>query len=90
VMNPGEGKAHRDCAVRCISGGAPPVLRVYEPEGDARYFLLTGVDGRNVGPALLDYVAEPVEITGRAERHDDVYVLRIAPGAVRRLEGDGA
>ena len=87
VMNPGEGKAHRDCAVRCISGGAPPVLRVREPRGDARYFVLTGGDGRNVAPEILDYVAEPVEVTGRGERHDDVYVLRIEPGAVRRLEG---
>src|SRR5947209_4539299 len=24
VMNPGNGKVHRECAVRCISGGAPP------------------------------------------------------------------
>jgi hypothetical protein len=26
VMNPGAGKVHRDCAVRCISGGIPPAL----------------------------------------------------------------
>lgn len=89
VMNPGEGKAHKACAIRCISGGAPPMLRVREPEGDARYFLLTGNDGREVGRELLDFVAEPVEIRGRAERHDDMYVLRIDAGAVRRLsDGD--
>jgi hypothetical protein len=85
VMNPGEGKAHKACAIRCISGGSPPVLRVREPDGDARYFVLTGADGRDVGHELLEFVAEPVELTGHAERHDDVYVLRLEPGAVRRL-----
>jgi hypothetical protein len=24
VMNPGQGKVHRDCAARCLSGGIPP------------------------------------------------------------------
>jgi hypothetical protein len=28
VMKPGEGKVHRDCAIRCILGGIPPVLHV--------------------------------------------------------------
>ena len=26
VMNPGNGKVHRDCAVRCLSGGIPPIF----------------------------------------------------------------
>lgn len=26
-MNPGNGKVHRDCAVRCLSGGIPPFSR---------------------------------------------------------------
>lgn len=85
VMNPGEGKAHKACAIRCISGGAPPLLRVRDPQDDARYFVLTGADGRDVSRELLEFVAEPVELTGNAERHDDVFVLRIEPGAVRRI-----
>ena len=28
VMKPGEGKPHKDCAIRCILGGIPPVLKV--------------------------------------------------------------
>src|SRR4051812_28458465 len=28
VMKPGEGKPHKDCAIRCILGGMPPVLKV--------------------------------------------------------------
>ena len=26
VMNPGQGKVHRDCAARCLSGGIPPIF----------------------------------------------------------------
>ena len=35
VMNPGSGKVHRDCAVRCISGGIPPGLLVRDREAPA-------------------------------------------------------
>ncbi|MGH2900950.1 MAG: hypothetical protein ACRDMZ_19900, partial [Solirubrobacteraceae bacterium] len=86
VMNPGEGKPHRACAVRCISGGEPPVLRVRAADGRAHYFYLIGEDGREIGRELLDFVAEPVEITGRVERRDSLYVLRTEPAAIRRLE----
>lgn len=89
VMNPGEGKAHRDCAVRCISGGSPALLRVRDTAGDARYFLLLGPDGKALGRELLDFVAEPVEMRGAVERHDGVYVLRTDPSAIRRLTGAG-
>ena len=87
VMNPGEGKAHKECAVRCISGGAPALLRSRDASGETRYFLLAGPDGRALGRELLDFVAEPVEITGSVERHDSVYVLRADPRAIRRLSG---
>ena len=89
VMNPGEGKAHRDCAVRCISGGSPALLRVPAADGEARYFLLLGPDGKALGRELLDFVAEPVEMRGAVERHDGVYVLRTDPSAIRRLTGAG-
>lgn len=89
VMNPGEGKAHRDCAVRCISGGSPALLRARDETGEARYFLLLGPDGKALGRELLDFVAEPVEMRGAVERHDGVYVLRTDPRAIRRLGGAG-
>jgi hypothetical protein len=89
VMNPGEGKSHKDCAIRCISGGAPALLRARDASGETRYFLLAGPDGRALGRELLEFVAEPVEITGSVERHDSVYVLRADPRAIRRLSEGG-
>jgi hypothetical protein len=40
VMKPGEGKPHRDCAIRCILGGITPMLAVKNEQGDANYYLL--------------------------------------------------
>jgi hypothetical protein len=82
VMNPGERKPHRGCAVRCISGGIPPVLCVRDGDGRASTLVLVPADL----PELLAHVAEPVEVTGELERHGEILVLRCGPGAYRRLE----
>src|SRR5690606_3083584 len=34
VMNPGNLKTHKSCAIRCISGGIPPVLLVRGPRNE--------------------------------------------------------
>jgi len=85
VMKPGNLKPHKACAIRCISGGIPPVFLVRDREGSALYLLLEGADGRAINDAVLDYVAEPLEITGRVERHDDMLVLKAEPNTFRRL-----
>jgi hypothetical protein len=63
VMNPGDGKVHRDCAVRCISGGIPPAFLVRDSTGKLVTLLLA-----NWKRELLDHVAEPVTIRGRLSR----------------------
>src|SRR5512133_1963877 len=63
VMNPGNGKVHRDCAVRCISGGIPPAFLVRDANGRTETLLLA-----NWTPALLDHVAEPASVRGRLVR----------------------
>jgi hypothetical protein len=63
VMNPGNGKVHRDCAVRCISGGIPPALLVRDAEGRTGTVLLS-----NWSRDLLGHVAEPVTLRGRLVR----------------------
>jgi hypothetical protein len=60
VMNPGSGKVHRDCAVRCLSGGLPPALVVRDAMGETRTILIA-----NWRRDLLDHVAEPVTLRGR-------------------------
>lgn len=85
VMNPGQLKPHKACAIRCISGGIPPVLLVRDETGTASTFLLVGGDGRPVGAELLDMVAEPLEITGVVRRTGDMLTLAAEPSDYRRL-----
>jgi len=84
VMNPGRLTPHRACAVRCISGGIPPVLLVRQEDGPPLYFLLVSGEGRPVNKQVLDMVAEPVEVTGEVERQGDLLILRADPATYRR------
>jgi hypothetical protein len=84
VMNPGNGKVHRDCAARCISGGIPPAFLARDGAGAPRVLLLTGLDSRALGREILDYVGEPVRIRGRLARVAAQLVLQAEPRDIRR------
>ena len=85
VMNPGQLTTHRACAIRCISGGIPPVLLVRQTNGTALYFLLVSRDRRAVNKQVLNFVAEPIEITGEVERQGELLILRADPATYRRI-----
>jgi hypothetical protein len=85
VMNPGQLTPHRACAIRCISGGIPPVLLVRQKNGSAKYLLLVSAGGKPVNEEVLDKVAEPVEITGQVERLGELLVMRADPANYRRV-----
>jgi len=84
VMKPGRGKIHKSCAIRCISGGVPPIL-VMEDELGPQFVLLVDLEGQPVGTRVLDFVAEPVRVEGYPERIGDLDVLRIDPAKIERL-----
>jgi hypothetical protein len=86
VMNPGRLTPHRGCAVRCISGGIPPVLLVRQETGPPIYFLLVSSDGRPVNKQVLDMVAEPVQITGEVVRQGQLSILRADPSTYERIQ----
>jgi len=85
VMNPGEHKVHRDCAVRCISGGVPPAFLARDGSGDARILLLVGEDGRALNREVLPLVAEPLEISGNLLRTGSTLTLKADPARFRRI-----
>ena len=64
IMKPGRTKTHRACAIRCISGGVPPVFRAENKSGQSLYFLLADLDGQAVNDRILNMVADPIQITG--------------------------
>ncbi len=86
VMNPGQLTPHRACAIRCISGGVPPVLLVRQKEGPAIYLLLVSAEGKPVNKDVLGLVAEPVEMTGEIERQGEWLILKADPATYRRAK----
>jgi hypothetical protein len=49
VMNPGAHAAHRDCAVRCLSGGVPPMFAYRDSDGSSHLAVLVGPGGALLG-----------------------------------------
>lgn len=90
VMNPGEGKVHRDCAARCLSGGVPPI---FVTSDGVDQFLLVDPAGHALShDALREFVAEPITVHGELWRRGDSRLLRINPGGLthtadRNLKG---
>lgn len=77
VMKPGKGKIHRSCAVRCISGGIPPVLATTDKNNITEYFLITDMNGNAIHEDILPFIGKPSEIKGIVEKMGDWYLLKI-------------
>jgi hypothetical protein len=85
VMKPGEGKIHKSCAIRCISGGIPPVIRVWQQASKSYdYHLLTGLNGEEISAELLQYVGEKISISGRPYQQLGWNVLEIDANQIQR------
>src|SRR5205085_2071842 len=82
VMNPGEGKVHRDCAARCISGGLPAALAT--PAGEL--YLLVTPGRKPLGRELLPFVAEPVRVRGHVLQSGKTRWLAAELPGVERAE----
>lgn len=84
VMKPGRQRPHRACAVRCISGGVPPLLAVRSAGGEQAYLLLVDGEGRSVNRRVLAWVGEPIEVAGRLRRLGDRLLLFADLDSLRR------
>ncbi|MCR9142982.1 MAG: hypothetical protein NXI24_12080 [bacterium] len=85
AMNPGERKTHRACAIRCISGGIPPLFVVRAPDGGIQHLLLVSPEGKAINQEVLAYVALPLRITGEVRYANGVYTLFADPQRFERL-----
>lgn len=85
VMNPGREKPHRACAIRCLSGGIPPVLVARENGGPASVWILLGRDGNPLPRTFLRWVGRPVEISGASEMRDGYWFLLTDPATWREV-----
>lgn len=75
VMKPGHGKPHRSCAIRCILGGIPAVLRSWDTYDNPKYHLIIMESGSP--QELTDYVGELVQIEGIEGEFYDWKLLKV-------------
>ena len=85
VMNPGEGRLHRACAILCLRGGITPVLVVRDRTGAEIHVALRVPASEADG--LLQRVAEPVEVSGLVSREGHWLVMETDLARVRAVDG---
>lgn len=85
VMNPAYKKIHRACAVRCISGGIPPILAIREGGEFKDYYFILDEKGQPIHQQVLPYVGVPVSMSGEVEEVGDWKVLKVNWSDVRAL-----
>lgn len=86
VMNPGNTKPHRECAALCISGGIPPMFIARDETSNKIALLLVSKEGNAVNQDVLDFVAEPVTITGQVLREGEQLIFRADPKMYQRIQ----
>lgn len=84
AMRPSEGKVHKSCASLCIRGGIPPAFYVKDIQQQKALLIMTD-RGVGFGRDLLEYVADPVHITGTMQRRGDLVFLDTSVAKFQRL-----
>jgi hypothetical protein len=87
VMNPGEGRVHRACAVQCLRGGVPAVFVARDRAGATTPLLITGPTGEAINAVLLRWTGEPVEASGLVVRQGRWLVWKIDPASLKFVRG---
>jgi len=83
VMNPGRGKVHKDCAVRCLSGGIPPAFVTHDFQGRPATLLLTTDRGKPLPKeTFLGHVAQPLQLRGVVRKTGDELFFEVEPSSI--------
>ena len=85
VMNPGDGTLHRGCAVRCLSGGVPPMLLLRDAEGREARLALSGRDAPLPGDLVRRWAGVIVEVQGTLVRRDGAPILLLQDTSAVRV-----
>jgi hypothetical protein len=86
VMNPGQSKPHRDCAVACLRGGIPPLFIAKDTGANISELWLLSEKGESINKEILDFVAEPIEISGEVSRTGDQLFFKINLQQIKKLQ----
>jgi len=84
AMKPGDGKAHKSCAILCISGGLPPLFSPLDSDGfDSLPLVL--IDGSSALPdSIIKLAGEPVVIRGVLSRQGTLEVIETSADQIER------
>ena len=85
VMNPGNHKTHKVCAINCLRGGVPALFVVKDKKGNTSELWLLGKDKKPINKQILEYVAEPVSMTGEIVRKGDQLFFYSNPSSIKLL-----
>jgi len=84
AMKPGDGKAHKACALLCLDGGLPPMFADTRDPATADIRLLVfGDQGAVLPDVYRDLVAERVVVRGIEGMWGDVRVVRVEDVTLR-------
>lgn len=84
AMKPAAGKVHKACASLCIRGGIPPGFYAQDMHKQKALMILTD-QGDSFGADILEYVADPVEITGTLRQQGDVVFYDTSATQIKRI-----
>ncbi len=85
MMNPGSLKPHRACAINCISGGVPPLLLLRHEDGTTTGIVMTGEKGEAINKEVIDFVAEPISVSGELSQVGELLLLKTRVDSIKRL-----
>jgi hypothetical protein len=76
AMKPGDGKAHKACAILCMTGGIPGMV-VSHDQGRPVFTLLASGSGGTIDPDIIELAGEPVEIKGELVLQGPLRILNV-------------
>lgn len=84
AMRPSRGKVHKACASLCIRGGIPPAFSAEDKKGQSSLLIMTQ-NGAQFDKDMLSYIADPVRLTGRVKRQNDLLFLDVRSSDIQRV-----
>lgn len=88
VMRPGYGATHRDCAIRCISGGITPMLYTSHKNGSKEYYLLINPEHPSITEGIIPYVADQVSVCGELSQLGEWNIFSPDLKTISRIQKD--
>ena len=84
AMRPSEGKVHKSCASLCIRSGIPPAFYVKDIREQKALMIMTD-GGAAFGEDILEFVADPVEVSGKVSRMGDLLLVDTSAAQIKRV-----